>query len=292
MPHATFQESISTLTTTMPGSFGHEKASLSVTAAVAGNVGMTGPGGDELNTVVDKLTMDNFDPISDQIIALVNQSQKEKDGRTLIQVIRLIFDRIKTTDGVDLAEMYARLCRKMMDQISPMVQDDGIRDQQGKPIGGGQLFCKYLLNRCQEDFERECAADDEPPSPSSAEQKELEDEVETFSEEYHAPKAMKQGIGVVKFIGELFKFQMLTERILHECVKKLLGNVENPDEEELESLCILLTTVGHLLDTPKAQGHMDIYFSRMEQLCMSRKVPQRLRFRLQVSLGSMIHSDS
>lgn len=50
--------------------------------------------------------------------------------------------------------MYAQLCRKMMEQISPNVQADGIKDTEGKPVTGGQLFRKYLLNRCQDDFER------------------------------------------------------------------------------------------------------------------------------------------
>jgi hypothetical protein len=38
----------------------------------------------------------------------------------------------------------------------------------------------------------------------------------------------QHGLGLIKFIGELFKLQMLTERIMHECAKKLLGNVDNP----------------------------------------------------------------
>ena len=54
---------------------------------------------------------------------------------------------------------------------------------------------------------------------------------------------------MIRFIGELFKLQMSTERVMHECIKKLLGNVENP-EEEIESFCKLLTIGGS--DTPKA----------------------------------------
>jgi translation initiation factor 4G len=38
---------------------------------------------------------------------------------------------------------------------------------------------------------------------------------------------------------------------MHECVKKLLGNVDNPEEEEIESLCKLLATVGSMLDIQK-----------------------------------------
>lgn len=40
----------------------------------------------------------------------------------------------------------------------------------------------------------------------------------------------------IEFIGELFKLQMLTKRITHECAKKLLGNVENHEEEEIRGL--------------------------------------------------------
>ncbi|KAF8624169.1 hypothetical protein AX15_006011, partial [Amanita polypyramis BW_CC] len=106
----------------------------------------------KLKALLNKLTMEKFDSISDQIIQWVNRSESQKDGRTLIQVIRFIFE--KATDGPTRSEVYARLCRKMMEQISPKVQDEGIKNTEGKPIAGGQLFRRYLLNRCQEDFER------------------------------------------------------------------------------------------------------------------------------------------
>ncbi|KZP10341.1 hypothetical protein FIBSPDRAFT_899780 [Athelia psychrophila] len=94
-------------------------------------------------------------------------------------------------------------------------------------------------------------------------------------------KVKRQGLGLIKFIGEWFKLQMLTERLMHECVKKLLGHVENPEEEEIESLCKLLSTVGALLDTPKARAHMDVYFSRMKELTRSGNVTSCMRFMLQ-----------
>ena len=50
--------------------------------------------------------------------------------------------------------MHARLCQKMMEQISPNVQDDGIRNAEGKSIASGLLFRK---KRCQDDSERGCA---------------------------------------------------------------------------------------------------------------------------------------
>ena len=50
----------------------------------------------KVRSLLNKLTMERFDSISDQIIAWANKSEKEKDGRTLIQVIRLVFE--KATD--------------------------------------------------------------------------------------------------------------------------------------------------------------------------------------------------
>jgi len=246
----------------------------------------------KVKALLNKLTMEKFETISDQIIHWANKSVNEKDGRTLIQVIRLVFE--KATDEAAWSEMYARLCRKMMEQISPEVQDDGIKNAEGKPIAGGQLFRKYLLNRCQEDFERgwfakeataaaAAAKASDDHATKAANDKKSTEEAELYSEEYYAAqKAKRQGLGLIKFIGELFKLQMLTERIMHECVKKLLGNVENPEEEEIESLCQLLKTVGQLLDTPKARAHMDVYFTRMKELGKSLNVSSRMQFMLQV----------
>ncbi|KAF9031266.1 ARM repeat-containing protein [Hymenopellis radicata] len=227
----------------------------------------------KVKSLLNKLTMENFDSISDQIIAWANKSENEKDGRTLVQVIRLVFE--KAIDEAAWSEMYARLCRKMLEQISTRVQDDGIKGQGGAPITGGHLFRKYLLNRCQEDFERGWVAKE-----TTAAGKAVQDEadIEVY---YAAQQAKRQGLGLIKFMGELFKLYMLTERIMHECVKKLLGNVDNPVEEEIESLCTLLATVGEMLDTQKARAHMDVYFSRMKELRRSSNVSSRMQLMLQ-----------
>lgn len=63
-------------------------------------------------------------------------------------------------------------------------------------------------------------------------------------------KARRRSTGNIKFIGELFKLRMLTEAIMHDCVVKLL---KNHDDESLECLCRLLTTIGKDLDFEKAK---------------------------------------
>ncbi len=231
-----------------------------------------------VKALLNELTVEGFDSISDQIIAWVNKSEKERDGQTLIQVIKLVFE--KATDEETSSEIYARLCRKMMEQINPKVQDYVIKNSEGKPIASGNLFRKYLLNRCQEDFERGWVA---AAATEVQAVKEGGEESELYPDEYSAAvKARRRGLGLVRFIGELFKLQMLTERIMHECIKKLLANAENPEEEEIESVCKLLTTVGSLLDIPKARAHLDVYFSRMRELTKNKNVNARMVSVLQV----------
>ena len=108
----------------------------------------------------------------------------------------------------------------MMEQISPNVHDDGIKNADGKPIAGGQLFRKYLLNRCQEDFERGWATKEATAAAAASKAGEDEaakaaaegtEEAALYSEEYYAAqKAKRQGLGLIKFIGELFKLQTRT----------------------------------------------------------------------------------
>lgn len=90
----------------------------------------------------------------------------------------------------------------------------------------------------------------ENPAPNvfvlqTTERERLQEELEEAKD-----KARRRSIGNIKFIGELFKLKMLTEAIMHDCVVKLL---KNHDEESLECLCRLLTTIGKDLDFEKAK---------------------------------------
>lgn len=57
-------------------------------------------------------------------------------------------------------------------------------------------------------------------------------------------------LGNIRFIGELFKLCMLTESIMHNCIMSLF---KARDEDSLECLCRLLTTIGQGLDHEKGQ---------------------------------------
>lgn len=228
----------------------------------------------KVKAALNKMTPENFDKISGQILQIAAQSKDEQDGRTLRQVIQLTFE--KATDEAHWAAMYAKFCQCMLENMSPEVKDITITDKAGNVVSGGALFRKYLLNRCQEDFERGWNTD--MPVPKEGESK----EAALMSDEYYKAMAIKRrGLGLVQFIGELFRLGMLTERIMHECVRKLLDFKGDPDEAEIESLTKLLRTIGADLDrTEKGVAMMNAYFERIAGLVESTTLPSRLQFML------------
>jgi translation initiation factor 4G len=199
--------------------------------------------------------------------------------------------------------MYASLCQKLWRDISPEVKDDQMVAADGKPLSGGLLFRKYLLNRCQEDFEKgwkqkadasaaakEKAADDQKKKAEHDAAVEAGGQVEEFkfSDEYYAEQAAKrQGLGLVKFVGELFKLEILSTKVIHSCIVKLLSNVVDPDEEDVESLCQLLTTVGAKLEAqPRMAEQVQLYMQRMKDLSRSDHLTSRIKFMVEVSLSA------
>lgn len=230
----------------------------------------------KVKAALNKMTPENFDRISAQILEIASQSKDETDGRTLRQVIQLTFE--KATDEGHWASMYAKFCKKMLESMSPEIRDENVKDKNGNVVTGGALFRKYLLNRCQEEFERGWKVN-LPPKPEGS-----TDQAAMMSDEYYAAAAAKRrGLGLVKFIGELYKLGMLTERIMHECVKKLVDYEGVPEEAEVESLSNLLRTIGASLDaSEKGHAMMNAYFQRIGQMIETPGLQSRLKFMLMV----------
>lgn len=233
----------------------------------------------KVKAALNKMTPEKFEKIADQILSIAAQSKDEADGRTLRQVIQLTFE--KATDEAHWASMYAKFCKRMLETMSPEIKDESILDKNGNVVAGGNLFRKYLLNRCQEEFERgwKLALPDKPEGERGEEKTE---EAVMLSDEYYiAAAAKRRGLGLVQFIGELYKLGMLTERIMHECVKKLVDYTGIPDEAEIESLTKLLKTIGGNLDsTERGNNMMDVYFQRIDGMVQTPELPSRLKFML------------
>lgn len=229
----------------------------------------------KVKSLLNKLTLEKFDSISDQIWDYAKISEKEEDGRALRIVIQLTFE--KACDEPPFAVMWAQLCRKMYDSITDDIKDVNIKDNNGNPVCGVNLFRKYLLNRCQNDFERGWKTQIPKVDQSNP---------DMMTDEYYAAvKAKRQGLGLVVFIGELFKRQMLTDRIMIQCLTRLCADPKNVEDEETETMCKLLTTIGKDLDSSnrRTKEWLDVYFERMKEMMESSNLSSRVKFMIMVS---------
>ena len=247
----------------------------------------------KVKALLNKLTAEKFESISAQILEWANKSAHETDGMTLKLVIKQIFE--KATDEAHWSSMYARLCRLLLDRLDPAITETF----DGKPVSGGMLFRKYLLGRCQVDFETGWKAREDAATAAAAKSEEDRErlaqheknkeggeesaEVAMLSDEYYAAqKAKRRGLGLVQLIGELYNLDMLGKGVIRQCFIKLLGNIETPDEEDIESSVKLLTTVGRPFEASSSEN-MEIVFERLNIVLKGEAVSSRMKFMIMVS---------
>eukprot|EP00794_Sanderia_malayensis_P015465 gene15465-17049_t len=212
--------------------------------------------------ILNKLTPQNFSSLVEQMKALDFNSHEKLKG-----VIDIIFEKALSEPGFSAA--YAKLCDEIAKQKVP--------HESGK--GSHYTFKRILLNKCQAEFEKE-KTDELQLEKEQLKHFENADEEKNWQEELadRKHKAKRRSLGNIRFIGELFKLKMLTEAIMHTCVVKLL---RDGDEESLECLCQLLTTIGKDLDHEKAKQRNDQYFDQISKVIQQRKVCSRVIFMLQ-----------
>lgn len=79
--------------------------------------------------------------------------------------------------------------------------------------------------------------------------------------------------------GELYKLKMLTSKIMVYCMNNLVDKLE---EEKLECLCKLLTTIGEQVES-EVKEQLDNVFKKMQEIVdrKSNKISSRVRFMIQ-----------
>ncbi|XP_077412357.1 eukaryotic translation initiation factor 4 gamma 1a isoform X2 [Vanacampus margaritifer] len=216
-----------------------------------------------LRSILNKLTPQKFQDLMNRVKELTIDTEERLKG-----AIDLIFEKAILEPSFSVA--YANMCRCLSGLKVPTT------DKPGYIV----TFRKLLLNRCQKEFEKDQDDDeffDKKQKEMEASKDEEERERMRLELEESRDKARRRSLGNIKFIGELFKLKMLTEAIMHDCVVKLL---KNHDEESLECLCRLLSTIGKDLDFEKAKPRMDQYFHQMEKIIKEKKTSSRIRFML------------
>lgn len=183
--------------------------------------------------ILNKLSLTKFDKLSDEFI----NCGIGRDVECLTEAVSLIVN--KAQEEQHFSSMYAGLCLKLAG--TPF---EGIDDDSGKK---GKKFKKILLQRCQDEFETETSAKIEAAT------KDITDEEEIA---YHANLLKKHYLGHMRFIGELYKGDMISIKIMLFCLPQLLmgeasktGEISDEvDEEKIECFAKLMTVIGSSLE--------------------------------------------
>lgn len=223
----------------------------------------------KVTELLEELNQGNFNRIASQILGWCNISIDEPDGRTLRQVCELIVE--KGSDSGKGTRLHAHLCRHIALHVSNEVNDASAKGSNGKPVSGGLLFRKYLLNRCQLLFEQLW-----PEQKGSSKR---------------SPRkqgAMPQPIGLIRFISRLynvsvrFGVMLLNERIVHRCIRTMLSHCsKKPAEIAIESAWTLLLTTAAKLDAGESAKAVDEHILRMKALVSDPRNNSRMQKTLQ-----------
>lgn len=206
--------------------------------------------------ILNKITPETFDKLSKELVNVGLDSP-----RTLRGVIYLLFD--KALKDLKYSSLYAKLCQELSEKAPNFEQEPG-----------PNTFCKFLISKCEDEFERRRKATEDFDSKN-----------ELTDEEYEQKAIAKQKmLGNIKFICELGKKRLLQEEILHECIRGLLSKKkERPIQDQaqdLECLCQIMRTIGSLLDIQASRNLMNQYFERIDLFSKKSELPSRIRFML------------
>ncbi|XP_058179710.1 uncharacterized protein LOC131298334 isoform X2 [Rhododendron vialii] len=206
--------------------------------------------------ILNELTPENFDLLKGQLI-----DSGIRTADILQEVTSLIYDKAVLDPTV--CPLYAQLCSHLGERLPSFPSDE---------LGLKITFKRLLLNNCQQAFEGIDKIRKELTQITASEQ-----ELERRDND----RMIKiRTLGNICLIGELWKQKMLTDRIVHEIIQKLLGHDTKtcPEEENVEVVCQLFNTIGKKLDeTPALRHYIDIYFSRLKELSENPQLAPQVR---------------
>ncbi|XP_028174201.1 eukaryotic translation initiation factor 4 gamma 3-like isoform X4 [Ostrinia furnacalis] len=216
--------------------------------------------------ILNKLTPQKFDTLLDRVKTLEINNQKRLEG-----VIDLVFE--KAIDEPNFSEAYAAMCNKLSTLKVPA--DNAANPEQCVN------FRALIISKCQNQFETDKV--DEQVLKLEKELAECTDpakkkELQLMLNEENRRVRMRS-VGNVRFIGELYKLKMLTAKIMVYCMNNLIEKLE---EEKLECLCKLLTTIGEQVES-EVREQLDNVFKKMQYIVdrKSNKISSRVRFMIQ-----------
>ncbi|XP_058825642.1 eukaryotic translation initiation factor 4 gamma 3-like isoform X2 [Topomyia yanbarensis] len=223
----------------------------------------------KFRSVLNKLTPDNFNVLVEQVKTYEIDTEERLDG-----CIKILFE--KAIMEPNFTDTYVQMCKEIGSIIKISTGDN----QQAAD------FKRKLITQCQKEFEKhhtdkeQNANEIEETKKKANEETTEEAEDLQFELEEKDIKIRRRALGTIRFIGELFKHKLLTHKIMYSCINILLSE-DMLDEETLECLCKLLTTIGGRMEQECDPNGLQYCFDRLQEIADKKSTLQvcsRIRF--------------
>lgn len=209
----------------------------------------------KIKITLNKLSPTNIDKLKEQLLDI-----GKENVNCLIFLVQCIFE--KAWSEVKYTQMYASLCKFLKEKFDSysfpeLATEAGYMRK--------NLFKYELLERCEKSFTQAPCEDFTGLSEEEIEQKKS--------------LAKKKTLGNVRFIGELFKVELITSKVILSCVDELITK-SSQDEGNLEGACILLSTGGLSFERPKLVKETDRIFKILEEIMKKDTLSTKIKFKI------------
>ncbi|XP_044010122.1 uncharacterized protein LOC122853769 [Aphidius gifuensis] len=214
----------------------------------------------KVQCILNQLTAENMDKLTQEVKDLNINTRERLQG-----VVNLIFD--KAINEPNSTAIYTVMCKKLADMQVDMRQENETS------------FHILLLAHCRHEFKNTTIDKYARDAKLKEIRKcnDIEKKKKLISSLIDADRPLTgKAVGNIRFIGELFKQDMLKTSIIDRYIKDLL----TPVDYNIECLCKLLTTIGAKLEK-SMNNNFDYYFNRMSSLASNEKLSSRVRYMVQ-----------
>ena len=186
----------------------------------------------QITELLNILTKDNYKTTADQIYQII-----EKDIESQVKFLDVLFN--KSVNEKSFVALYAKLCKdfdKKLPQKAPIKEEK----KTDKPKKSNSVMRTKLLDKCREIFKIE-------------NNEKFDEYIKVQDKEERNIKLKNFVLGNVNFIGELINIQILSKKIVKQCLNNLLDRFYDKSSDEslkmihLEAVVILLNNFGTLL---------------------------------------------
>jgi translation initiation factor 4G len=203
----------------------------------------------QIRSILNKLSGSNFNELANELI-----QSDIKNKNNLNTLVEIIFK--KAIMETKFNDIYAKLCF----ELSPYHID--IDEEK-------VYFRELLLNKCQHTFE-ECISLDNRDDTHSDEDE--EDIIDTMKFKEHV-------LGCMRFIGELYNNNLITNKIIYNCFLILFSKINFNKAHCIDSICTLMETVGKKFFT-LVRSDGEILFKKINELKNNNKINKKDKFAL------------